>query len=298
MTAPATPLLLRPASPDDLDKIWEIAFANDVVGAATIPERGSPPPYLAHLLAHGTLLVATREGQVVGYAGRVDRDGIAFLTDLFVAPTQQSGAVGRTLLRRIFADDPPARCTLSSSDFRTLALYTREGMAPRWPNVLLRATAASRLALLEAGIAMAPADLDDPELQFWDQACSGRLRPADLRFFVTSEWGQVFWFRRGAETVGYGIVRLGAGRLWHPEAASVGPLGVGSAADARACVIAAVAWARERRADVEVAVPGPHPALKPLLDAGFAIEYVETYCASAPALVDPMRYVGSGGDLF
>jgi hypothetical protein len=73
---------------------------------------------------------------------------------------------------------------------------------------------------------------------------------------------------------------------------------VGAAEDAVACVVAAVSWARERQPDVELAVPGSHPALKPLLDGGFAIEYVETYCASDPALVDPTRYVGSGGDLF
>jgi GNAT superfamily N-acetyltransferase len=291
-------LLVRPAGPSDLERIWDIRFADDVAGAETIPERGSPPPYLAHLLAHGALLVAAREGRVAGYAGRVDRGGVAYLTDLFVDPAHQSGAIGSALLQRIFADDPAVRCTLASSDFRALALYTRTGMVPRWPNVLLRATPQSQVSLPESGIELEPADVEDPELLFWDQACSGRLRPEDLHFFVAGERGQVFWFRRGAETLGYGIVRLGAGRLWYPEAASVGPLGVGSAADARECVTAAVAWARARSADVELAVPGPHPALKPLLDAGFAIEYVETFCASDPALVDPMRYVGSGGDLF
>ena len=297
MHTPQLPLL-RTATPADLEQVWDIRFANDVAGASTIPQRGTPPPYLAHLLAHGTLLIAERDGRVVGYAGRVDRGGVAYLTDLFVDLAHQSGAIGRSLLQRIFADDPPVRCTLASSDFRALALYTRAGMTPRWPNVLLRATAESQLSLPQARVELAPADGKDPELLFWDQACSGRLRPDDLLFFLTGERGQAFWFRRGNETVGYGIVRLGAGRLWYPEAVSIGPLGVGSAADAIDCVVAAVAWARERSASIELAVPGPQPALKPLLDAGFAIEYVETYCASDPVLVEPMRYVGSGGDLF
>lgn len=298
MTTRSAPAVVRSARSADLEAIWDIRFADDVAGAATIPERGSPPPYLTHLLDHGTLLVAESDAQIVGYAGRVDRGGVAYLTDLFVNPTRQSASVGRQLLRRIFADEPRVRCTLASSDFRALALYTRAGMTPRWPNVLLRATAESDLLLPSADIVMEPAAVNDPELRFWDQACSGRLRPHDLDFFVAGEKGQVFWFRRGEEIIGYGIIRFGAGRLWYPDAASVGPIGVGAADDAMACVIAAVTWARERRADVELAVPGPHPALKPLLEGGFVIEYVETYCASDAALVDPTRYIGSGGDLF
>jgi GNAT superfamily N-acetyltransferase len=292
------PPQLRLATPLDLEQVWDIRFANDVAGAMSVPERREPPPYLTHLLEHGTLLIATFEERIAGYAGRVDRGGVAYLTDLFVDPAHQSASVGRSLLRRIFADDPARRCTMASSDFRALALYTRAGMTPRWPNVLLRATAESRLDLVAVDVVMVPADVDDPELRFWDQASSGRLRPEDLQFFVRGERGKVSWFRRGTETVGYGIVRLGAGRLWYPDAATIGPVGIGSAEDAIACVVAAVTWARERSPDVELAVPGPHPALRPLLESGFAIEFVETYCASDPALVDPTRYVGSGGDLF
>ena len=47
-----------------------------------------------------------------------------------------------------------------------------------------------------------------------------------------------------------------------------------------------------------MAVPGPHPALGTLLTAGFRITGVETYCAYRPELIDPARYLGSGGDLF
>ena len=115
---------------------------------------------------------------------------------------------------------------------------------------------------------------------------------------VRAERGQAFWFGKGGEIVGYGIIRFGAAVLWRPDTVTIGPIGAATAVDARESVLAAVQWARSRAAVIEMAVPGPHPALRTLLAAGFRIAYVETYCASVPTLIDPARYLGSGGDLF
>ncbi|MFN8591646.1 MAG: GNAT family N-acetyltransferase [Thermomicrobiales bacterium] len=290
--------VIRPATTADLDAIWDIRYLNDIAGEAVIPIKGTPPPYLTHLLDHGTLLVAEREGRVIGYAGRVDRGGVAYLTDLFIAPQRQSGAVGSALLRRIFVDDPWPRCTLASTDHRAISLYTRWGMAPLWPNLLLVGERQQLRPLPETDVTMVPADVNDPRLWEKDRIASGRFRPEDLAFFIASERGQPFWFRRGAKTVGYGIVRLGAGRLWWPDAVTVGPLGADSPGDAAACALAAVSWAAAHGSPIEIAVPGPHRALAPLLNAGFRLIYVETACLSAPGLIDPTRYIGSGGDLF
>jgi hypothetical protein len=289
---------IRAATPVDLERVWDIRFANDVAGQSTIPERGEPPPYLSHLLKHGSFLVAAVDGRVIGYAARVDRGGVAYLTDLFIDTAVQSTAIGRTLLGEIFADDPFPRCTLASTDHRAMALYTRMGMAPRWPNVLLLGETDRLRELPTTDVEMVPADAGDPHLHRWDRRASSRLRPEDLAFFVAAERGQAFWFRRENETIGYGVIRLGAGRLWWPEAVTVGPIGGASAEDATACVLAAVARARGQGSVVEIAVPGPHLALAPLLTVGFRIIYVETYCASTPALIDPALYIGSGGDLF
>ena len=49
---------------------------------------------------------------------------------------------------------------------------------------------------------------------------------------------------------------------------------------------------------LEITVPGPHPALRPLLEAGFRIDYIGTFCASAPVRLNPARYIPSGGDLY
>jgi GNAT superfamily N-acetyltransferase len=293
-------LVVRPASAGDLEALWSIRYADEVAGDPDPPEPGPVPAYLGHVLATGQLLVAERDGQVVGFAGLVRRGETAFLTDLFVDPARQSGAVGRTLLRAILPAGGATPLTLSSTDPRALALYTRAGMRPRWPNVLLEAESAKLGRLDSTGIEIVEAEADDPSFVGWDAKASGRPRPEDVAFWLREEAGVPLWIRRAGAVVGYAIVRRGAGRLWHPEAVTIGPIGVRRLEDAAGCVAAVVDWARSRGSYLEIAVPGPHPALAPLLEARFRIVYVETFCAGDAdgMLIDPGRYVGSGGDLF
>jgi GNAT superfamily N-acetyltransferase len=291
-------IVVRPATTGDLETLWLIRYADEIAGEVNPPEPGPVPAYLGHVLATGRLLVAERDGEVIGFAGSVRRGETAFLTDLFVDPARQSGAVGRTLLRAILPVAGSTPFTLSSTDPRALALYTRAGMRPRWPNVLLEAES-SRLGGLEAkGIEIDEARGDDPGLVWWDTATSGRPRPEDVAFWVREEAGVPLWLRRAGEVIGYAIVRFGAGRLWHPEAVAIGPIGLRRVEDAAGGVMAVVDWARSRGAYLEIAVPGPHAALAGLLEARFRIVYVETFCAADGMSVDPGRYVGAGGDLF
>jgi GNAT superfamily N-acetyltransferase len=291
-------ITVRPATTDDLATLWDIRYADEILDDPHPPAAGSVPPYLRHVLASGTLVIAELDGQSLGFAGLVRRGATAFLTDLFVHPHGQSGTVGRTLLRQTLPKDGTTLLTLSSTDHRALALYTRAGMQPRWPNVLLEAGSATLGPLPSTGIEVVAADPNDPALVRWDEEASGRPRPEDVAFCIWGEDGQPLWLRRDGEVVGYAIVRFGAGRLWHPEAVTIGPIGVRRADVADACVLAAVDWARTRGSFFEIAVPGTHPALAPLLEGRFRIAYLETYCATDAGLVDPTRYVGSGGDLF
>lgn len=105
-----------------------------------------------------------------------------------------------------------------------------------------------------------------------------------------------FWFRREGRTVGYGYVqRRSPNSLWYPEAITIGPIGAATPDDALAAVCAAAAWAAGRASVIRMPVPGPHPALAGLLDAGFQITYVETFVANSTAgLPDPACYVPSG----
>ncbi len=292
------PLTVRPAQPADLPGAYEVFYENEVRGAPDPPPRGAVPPILDHVRATGDLVVAERDGSVVGYAGVVHRGSGTYLSDLFVRPDQQSAAVGTTLLRHVLPADGRARWTLASTDPRALA-FARAGMRPLWPNVELRLEVERARGLPSTDIEVVEAQAGDPELVVWDGEIGGRLRPQDHAFWADRQRGVPLWFRRGGETVGYGYVRFGMSTVWTPEKTVVGPVGSRSADDAAACVFAAVAWARPHGSIVDVAVPGPHPSLAPLLEAGFRIIYVETFCASDSSVaVDPWRYLGSGGDLF
>jgi hypothetical protein len=171
-------------------------------------------------------------------------------------------------------------------------------MSPRWPNFDLVADSA-RLQLLQAQrAALRPADPLDPAFLDWDFDVGRRRRPQDLAFFRDEQAASCFWVVAGAETVGYAVVRRDSVGGLRDDTLKIGPVGGRTAAAARASTLAAVAWAQERAPRLEIAVPGPHPALRALLESGFRIEYISTYCASASVRLNPSRYVASGEDLF
>jgi len=291
-------ILTRPATPDDLAAIWDIRYLNDVADETHLPPRGDVPPYLMHVLRHGTLLVTDSPGSVSAYGGAIERGGIVYLTDLFVHPEQQSEGIGQSLLNSLFKGVEPARrCTLASVDPRAIALYTRFGMAPVWPNMLLeRETTALRIDPATR-LELEPVAVDDPALIAFDARVSGRTRPKDLIYWRDRECGSMYWVRREDQQIGFAVVRTGAGRLWHPETVTIGPCGA-EPEHAAATVLAAVAHAADLGDYLEIAVPGPHSVLPHLLNAGFRIVYVETACLGDASLIHPRAYVGSGGDLF
>jgi GNAT superfamily N-acetyltransferase len=298
--AAAGGLVLRPATPADLPLIYDIFYALEVGDDPDVPPRPAMLPDYPHLLAHGELTVAEVNGALAGFAGVVVRGATVFLTDLFVREEHQSSRLGGRLLR--YALGPHAglaRFTVSSTDPRALGLYVRAGMCPLWPNLLLRAHSASLSGLLLGNLEAQTTTPDDAELLAWDAAIGGRERPQDHAFWAREEGGVPLWFVRGGVPIGYAYVRLRAGTLYFPEAARIGPVGARTAQHAALCTAAAVRWAAERAPVLRIDVPGPHPALADLLEAGCRITYVETFVSSsAEPIFDPTRYLGSGGSLF
>lgn len=293
-------LVIRPAHAGDLPAIYDLFYTLEVGDDPDVPPRPAMLPDYPHLLATGALHVAESGGEIVGFAGVIVRGDIAFLTDLFVREDRQSGHLGARLLRHTLALLRGRTCfTVSSTDVRALALYIRAGLRPHWPNLLLRGYAPGLRGLLVGDVVVEPATPGDPELLTWDARLSGRARPQDHAYWVREESGTPLWFRRSGETIGYAFVRMRAGTFYYPDAVRIGPLGARTPAESAACVAAAVRWASERATVLRLDVPGPHPSLAPLLEAGFRITYVETLVASVPELCfDPARYLGSGGSLF
>jgi hypothetical protein len=189
--------------------------------------------------------------------------------------------------------------TIASSDPRAAALYIRAGMRPRWPNFWLRAESARLHPRAPAEVAVVAANPVDTALLEWDAALAGRRRPEDLAYYVRECAAVALWFERGERRLGYGYVqRRSPESLWYPDAYTLGPIGAYTPADAAACVLAAVEWACSRAEVLRVAVPGPHPALPQLLEAGFHIVDLETFLTSAEEpLADGERYLPSGSTL-
>jgi GNAT acetyltransferase-like protein/acetyltransferase (GNAT) family protein len=288
----------RPALEADLGAVWDVFYQNELLDNPHLLLPGEIPPYLRHVLQTGTLNVAERDGKVLAFAGAITRDNISFLTDLFVWPDQQSGQLGKTLLRSALPQDDLVHCTMSSSDPRALALYIRAGMRPQRPHFALRLEKPKYKIPLAPGVEIIEANPYDPALVQWDAQISGRQRAVDHQFWVREERAVPVWFQRHGQTVGYGYIRFGAGTLSDPQACTLGPIGANTPEDAAACVLAAVSRALQQAEVLHIDVPGPHPCLATLLESGFHISYADTFVSSAVTpFFDARCYIASGGDL-
>lgn len=291
--------ILRRASAADVAEFVDIFYATEFGERREGLNLPPPPPVFTHIVESGEVTVAELDGAIAGFAGIVARGATAFLTDLFVHPKRQSSGIGGTLLRAAFAPHLGKTCfTVSSADPRAQALYIRHGLLPRWPNFALRAPVPQLKPGAPAHLTAVLADPGDPALIEWDTRVSGRARPQDLDFWHRTHGAVALWLRHDTTTVGYAIIRLKEGTLLLPDAARIGPVGVSDAAYAVDGVLAAVQWAARQAPALAIDLPGPHPALAPLLDAGFHITYVETFVSNMAPPFDPQQYAGSGGSLF
>ena len=287
----------RSANEAELRSVYEVFYQNELLDNPHLPFPGDIPPYLSHVLQTGMLYVAEEDGRILAFAGAITRGNISFLTDLFVLLSSQSGKLGKTLLQTVLPQDDLIHCTMSSNDPRALALYIRAGMRPQWPHFALRLEKSTHAWSLDSDMEIIEADPGDPALVQWDAQISGRPRPVDHQFWIRD--GAIpMWFQRQGQTVGYGYVRLGTGKLSDPQACTLGPIGASTPEDAAACVLAAVNWALQRAEVLHIDVPGPHPCLVTLLERGFRIISFDTFVSTAiTPFFDARCYIASGGDL-
>ncbi|HLJ58124.1 MAG TPA: GNAT family N-acetyltransferase [bacterium] len=254
-----------------------------------------------HERTTGALWIAEDGDVAVGYAAALVRSGIAFISELFVAPDRQADGIGGTLLRQLMAAPATGYCTMSSTHPGALTLYVRAGLRPRWPHFFLTGTAGAVAQLPSAGVVAVPAGGDGADVVAWDAEACGRRRPEDHAYWQRVLGAVPLWFRRNADTLGYGYVRRCAREATGGIDIRLGPMGVTASADSVACAGAAWRWAgttaepasaSSDEARYCIVVPEPHGALAPLLRAGFRISDTEIFCCSRDDLFrDPLMYL-------
>jgi GNAT superfamily N-acetyltransferase len=251
---------VRPARAEDLGPVREIAASY-----WTLDEWPRRPDYLDFELERESLWVALADGAVTGFAGVLLDEPIAHLADAFVRRDALGRGVGAALLDAAF-DVDATRVTFASRDERALPLYARAGLRPFAPLLYLAGSMPGQARVERVPVV----ELAEP-----DAAASGRPRVAALEFLARAgAYGLV------APGGGYAVVRpTGRGGLLGPAAGDAGDL------------LAFVAAASAAHGSAELALFGPHPALRPLLDAGFRIESMDTYMSSRPGVHDLERYV-------
>ncbi|MBZ0298466.1 MAG: GNAT family N-acetyltransferase [Anaerolineae bacterium] len=148
--------------------------------------------------------IAEQEGEAVGFARSILRDGTRELADFFVLPGHQSAGVGRELLKRAFpAEGAQRRIIIATQDSRAVARYLKSGVYPRFS-----ATHFARqpqAETLETDLTFQPLTPDHlPHLDALDSEVIGYRRTVDHRWLMSDREG--FLVSRGSQPVGYGYV--------------------------------------------------------------------------------------------
>ena len=276
---------VREATPADLDAIARVATVTGQVEEWS----GSDPAYIGHLLAHGRVAVAEQGGTVTGF-GASYRIGagaaaVTMLCDLFVDPQFHGQGAGQALLTALWDPGTP-RMTFSSLHAHALPLYTREGLDGWWPLLYLGGDVRALRRPADWTVAVAaPGQVAALEVQW-----SGTDRTADHLAWAARPGGQPVVARRGADVLAAATV-AGAGAEYGIVHLALAPVaGDREAADAVLAVLAALDPPDGR---ARVCLPAPHPATRPLLTAGWHVDFMDVFMATSPRLLDPRRAVPS-----
>jgi GNAT superfamily N-acetyltransferase len=278
---------VRPAAASDLAAIARVAEATGQVEEWS----GTDPAYVRHLLAHGRVAVAELRGTVTGFgASRRIGDGpaaVTMLCDLFVDPRFHGQGTGQALLAALWEAGTP-RMTFSSLHAHALPLYTRAGLDAWWPLLYLGGDVrALRGADGWAVTVAAPAEVAAYEAEW-----TGTDRTADHMAWAARPGGRPVLARRGPDTLAAGTV-AGEGAEYGIVHLALAPAAVGG--EVAGAVLAILASLEPPDGRARVCLPGPHPAIRELLTAGWHIDFMDVFMATDPGLLNPRRAVPSPG---
>jgi GNAT superfamily N-acetyltransferase len=249
---------------------------------------GANPEYVRHLMRHGRVVVA-EAGTVTGFgAAQVLGTGpaaVSMLCDLFVDPAVHGGGQGRAMLSALW-DAATRRMTFSSLHAHAIPLYTSFGLDAWWPLLYLHGIAGSVTG--PAGWTVAAASPD--EVGRLEHGWTGIDRTADHRAWAVRTGGATLTASRAGQVLATGTV---AGP---PDDFGLVHLALAPVADDRDtadAVLAMLALIGTRGQVVHASLPGPHPAVRPLLAAGWRVDEFDLFMATEPGLLDPVRAVPS-----
>ena len=260
------------------------------------------PAYVGHLMRLGRVVAAELDGRVAGF-GAVQRlgtgpDAITMLCDLFVDPAAHGSGCGRAMLASLWADSG-RRMTFSSLHSHALPLYTSFGLDAWWPLLYLagepdRLVAPDGWAVDRAG----PDEVAQLELGW-----TGVDRTADHHAWAARPGGAPVIVSAGNEVFAVGaMIATGHERgIAHVVLSPAADDAIAAAAviTALASLDAVAAGATRQQlpfaGPAHVCLPGPHPAVRPLLAAGWRFDEFDLFMATEPGLLDPRRAVPSPG---
>jgi hypothetical protein len=246
---------------------------------------------MTHLLAHGTVLVGVSDGSIVGF-GATRRLGsgpgaVSMLCDLFVDPRLHGGGGGRAMLARLWrGTGGERRMTFSSLHGHALPLYTSFGLDAWWPLLYLH----GRVDALAAPAGWRAEAAGPAEVAALELGWTGVDRSDDHLAWARRPGGAGVLARHGDQPMAAATIG-GAGDQYGVTHMALAPSA--SDVDAVAAVLAVLAGLEAADGPARVCLPGPHPAVRALLAAGWRVAEFDLFMATEPDLLDPRRAVPS-----
>jgi hypothetical protein len=207
------------------------------------------------------------------------------LCDLFVDPRAHGRGYGRAMLNALWQDQP-RRMTFSSLHAHALPLYTRAGLDAWWPLLYLTGS----VAALAAPPGWTVTACGPERVASLEQRWTGTGRLADHLAWAARPAGQSVKAIRRGEPAAAGTVAGLAGEYGVVHLAVAPGIGDQGSRDA---VLSVLASLRPGNGQARVCLPAPHPAVRPLLAAGWRLTGTDLFMATEPGLLDPRRSVPS-----
>lgn len=233
--------------PEALEKIWQ--------------QRRPLFEHLAHTAAQ--FWVAEHNGEPVGYARSIMRDGLCELTDFFVRPEAQSLGAGRGLISRTFpVEEARRKVIMATTDSRAQKLYMKQGVYPRF--LIYYFGRDPEVTTVETDLTLEPITAT-PEtfdlLAKIDHEIIEHRRDEDHAWLLDQREGYLYY--RDSQPVGYGYV-----------GSSNGPFALLDPADFPAVLAHAESEAARHNREFGLEVPMVNQAaVSYLLSRGFLLDW-------------------------